>query len=81
MFLLCINKRVAADVASDLLCVTACIQGRDFIVARSGVEGTGQSSHLGFGQKKWDKDRSITILSLGLSHYKPDLEGKLNSLQ
>lgn len=77
MFLLCVNRRVVVDVASDLLYVTACMQGRDFIVARWKNQGR---AVIGFGQKKWEKDSGVTILYLGESHCKPDLERKLNSV-
>lgn len=63
------------------MCVTACIQGRDFIVARWKEWKDQGRVDIGFGQKKWEKDRSVTILYLGKSHCKPDLERKLNSLQ
>lgn len=46
--------------------------GRSGRIRVEGVEG--------FRQKKCEKDRGVTILYLGQSHCKPDLERKLNSV-
>lgn len=58
MFLLCVNKRVTVDVTSNLLCVTACMQGRDFVVARwkewkdqGGRSGRIQTEEMRKGQR------------------------------